>query len=107
MVEHGGAGRFGTWTSSYGCTVSAGLAEHARNVILGESSINDIEDLAKAFAVFSPDAEWNGSTYIDVDTGIKANNIILIYQDTYIMGDPGRYMGTTKIQVPEQYFTIK
>ena len=107
VVEHGGAGRFGTWTSSYGCTVSAGLAEHARNVILGESSINDIEDLAKAFAVFSPDAEWNGSTYIDVDTGIKANNIILIYQDTYIMGDPGRYMGTTKIQVPEQYFTIK
>nr|MCR4687006.1 DUF3798 domain-containing protein [Lachnospiraceae bacterium] len=107
VVEHGGAGRFGTWTSSYGCTVSAGLAEHARNVILGESSINDIEDLAKAFAVFSPEAEWNGSGYIDVDTGVKANNIILIYQDTYIMGDPGRYMGATKIQVPERYFTIK
>ena len=107
VVENGGAGRFGTWTYSYGYTVSAGLAEHARNVILGESEINSIEDLAKAYGVFSPGADWNGSAYIDAETGSRSDNTILIYQDTYIFGDPGRYMGITGIEVPQEYFTIR
>ena len=107
VVENGGAGRFGTWTYSYGYTVSAGLAEHARNVVLNESTLTDINDLTKAFVEFSPGAEWNGSGYTDVETGNKAENIFLIYQDTYIMGDPGFYMGSTKIEVPDKYFTIK
>ena len=107
VVENGGAGRFGTWKYSYGYTVSAGLAEHAKNVILGESKLTDIGDLAKAYGVFSPDAEWNGSSYIDAESAERSDNIFLIYQDTYIMGDPGRYMGVTKIEVPEEYFTIR
>ena len=107
VVEKGGAGRFGTWAYSYGYTVSAGLAEHARNVILGQSDLTDIDDISKAYGVFSPGAEWNGSKYANADTGVKADNTILIYQDTYIMGDPGHYMGATKIEVPEKYFTIK
>ena len=107
VVEKGGAGRFGTWKYSYGYTVSAGLAEHARNVILGESKLNDIGDLAKAYGVFSPGADWNGSSYIDAESGTSSDNIFLIYQDTYIMGDPGRYMGVTKIEVPKEYFTIR
>ena len=107
VVNAGGAGRFGTWTYSYGYTVSAGLAEHARNVILGESSIDSIDDLSKAYKVFSPDADWNGSSYIDADTTEKSDNIFLIYQDTYIFGNPGSYMGTTNIEVPEEYFTIE
>ena len=40
-------------------------------------------------------------------TGVKADNTFLIYQDTYIMGDPGHYMGSTEIEVPEKYFTVK
>lgn len=107
VVEKGGAGRFGTWAYSYGYTVSAGLAEHARNVILGQSDLTDIDDISKAYGVFSPGAEWNGSKYTNADTGVKADNTILIYQDTYIMGDPGHYMGATKVEVPEKYFTIK
>ena len=107
VVEKGGAGRFGTWAYSYGYTVSAGLAEHARNVILGESDLTDIEDISKAYGVFSPGAEWNGSKYTNAETGVKADNTFLIYQDTYIMGDPGKYMGSTKVEVPEKYFTIK
>lgn len=107
VVDAGGAGRFGTWTYSYGYTVSAGLAEHARRVILGESSLNSIEDLAQAYEVFSEGAEWNGSGYTDAVTGDRSENIFLIYQDTYIFGDPGYYMGTTKIEVPEEYFTIE
>lgn len=107
VVEKGGAGRFGTWAYSYGYTVSAGLAEHARNVILGQSDLTDIDDISKAYGVFSPGAEWNGSKYTNADTGVKSDNTFLIYQDTYIMGDPGKYMGSTKVEVPEKYFTIK
>ncbi len=102
VVKKGGAGRFGTWTYSYGYTVSAGLAEHARNVIVGESSLTDINDLTKAYGVFSPGAEWNGSGYTYEESGEKSDKTILIYQDTYIFGAPGYYMGATKIEVPEQ-----
>ena len=107
VVEKGGAGRFGTWAYSYGYTVSAGLAEHARNVILGTSELTDIDAISQAYGVFSPGAEWNGANYTNVDTGVKADNTILIYQDTYIMGDPGYYMGATKVEVPEKYYTVK
>lgn len=107
VVENGGAGRFGTWTYSYGYTVSAGLAEHARNVINGESSLTDRNDLARALEVFSPGADWSGSVYTDAGTGDKTDNTFLIYQDTYIMGNPGHYVGATKIEVPEEYLTIQ
>ena len=107
VVEKGGEGRFGTWAYSYGYTVSAGLAEHARNVILGKSELDDIDAISEAYGVFSPGAEWNGSNYTNVDTGVKADNTFLIYQDTYIMGNPGHYMGSTKVEVPEKYFTVK
>lgn len=107
LVAKGGAGRFGTWAYSYGYTVSAGLAEHAKNVIMGESSLTDIDDLSKAYGVFSPGAEWNGAKYTDAGTGSRSDNTVLIYQDTYIMGEPGYYMGSTKIEVPERYFTVE
>ena len=107
IVEKGGAGRFGTWAYSYGYTVSAGLAQHALNVINGESELADIDDIAKAYQVFSPNAEWNGSNYTNADTGVKLDNVFLVYQDTYIMGDPGWFMGSTEVEVPEKYFTTK
>ncbi|MBQ9647352.1 MAG: DUF3798 domain-containing protein [Oscillospiraceae bacterium] len=106
IVEKGGAGKFGTWAYSYGYTVSAGLAQHALNVINGESELLDIDDISKAYEVFSPGAAWNGSNYTNAQTGVKADNTFLIYQDTYIMGNPGKYMGSTSIEVPEKYFTI-
>jgi len=105
--EKGGAGHFGTWAYSYGYTTSAGLAQHAMNVLKGESELDDIDDIAKAYQVFSPKAEWNGSNYTNVETGVKLDNVFLVYQDTYIMGDPGHFMGSTQVEVPEKYFTIK
>ena len=107
VVDKGGAGRFGTWSYSYGYAASAGLAEHARNVLLGESKLTDIDDLSKALGVYSPGSEWNGSLYTDAGSGDKSENIILVYQDTYILGDPGHYMGSTKVKVPEKYFKMK
>ena len=105
VVEAGGAGRFGTWAYSYGYTTSAGLAQHAMNVIDGVSDLTDMDDIAKAYEVFSPGAEWNGSGYTNATTGVKSDNIFLVYQDTYIMGDPGYYMGSTQVEIPEEYFT--
>jgi hypothetical protein len=107
IVEKGGADRFGTWAFSYGYTVSAGLAEHAINVINGDSEVDEIDDIAAAYGVYSPGAAWNGSQYTNAETGVKSDNIFLIYQDTYIMGNPGHFMGSTDIEVPEKYFTVK
>ena len=102
-----GENRFGTWAYSYGYTLTAGLAQHAVNVINGESELHDMEDIAKAFNVFTPNAQWNGSNYTDISTGVKAENMFLVYQDTYIMGNPGKFMNSTSVEVPEKYFTIK
>ena len=107
IVAKGGAGRFGTWAYSYTYTLVAGLAEHAMNVIEGKSDLTDIDDVSDALAVYSPGAEWNGSFYTDANTGVKTENYMLVYQDTYIMGDPGHYMGNADVEVPEKYFTVK
>ncbi|MBR3174649.1 MAG: DUF3798 domain-containing protein, partial [Oscillospiraceae bacterium] len=107
VCEKGGADRFGTWAYSYGYTLSAGLAEHALNVINGKSELCDLDDISSAFSVYSPGAEWNGSAFTNAETGVKSEKFFLIYQDTYIMGNPGHYMGSTSIEVPEKYFTVK
>lgn len=102
-----GADRFGTWAYSYGYCLSAGLAEHAINVIEGRSEIADMDAVSAALQEFSPDAAWNGSGYTNADTGVKEDNVFLIYQDTYIMGEPGKFMGVTDVEVPEKYYTVK
>ena len=108
VVKAGGAGKFGTWAYSYGYTVSAGLAQHAKNVIEGKSQLKDIDDLSSAFAQFSPGANWNGANYTDATTGVKQGNIFLVYQDTYIMGKEGdKYMHATEAEVPEWAYTTK
>ena len=68
---------------------------------------DEIEDISDAYAEFSPGANWNGSSYTNAETGVKSENIFLVYQDTYIMGNPGHYMEATKVEVPEKYFTVK
>ena len=57
--------------------------------------------------MYTGDASWNGSAYTNAETGVKSEKFFLVYQDTYIMGDPGRYMGATDVVVPEKYFTVK
>lgn len=106
VVAAGGAGRFGTWAYSYGFTVSAGLAQHAYNVLKGESELLDIDDLAAAFKVYSPNASWNGANYTNASTGVKLDNVFLVYQDTYIMGKSGdKYMHSTEVEVPDWAYT--
>ena len=106
IVEKGGADHFGTWAYSYGYTLSAGLALHAKNVLDGKSELKDMDDVAAALQVYSPKAAWNGASYNNATTGAKSENVFLIYQDTYIMGDPGHFMGNATVEIPEKYFTI-
>ena len=106
IVEKGGADHFGTWAYSYGYTLSAGLALHAKNVLDGKSELKDMDDVAAALQVYSPKAAWNGASYTNATTGAKSENVFLIYQDTYIMGNPGHFMGNATVEIPEKYFTI-
>ena len=106
IVEKGGADHFGTWAYSYGYTLSAGLALHAKNVLDGKSELKDMDDVAAALQVYSPKAAWNGASYTNATTGAKSENVFLIYQDTYIMGDPGHFMGNATVEIPEKYFAI-
>ncbi len=106
LVEKGCADRFGTWAYSYGYTLSAGLAEHAKNVLDKKCDITDMDAVAEALNVYSPKAQWNGAGYTNATTGVKSDNVFLIYQDTYIMGDPGHFMGNANVEIPEKYYTV-
>lgn len=105
ISDKGGAGRFGTWAYSYGYTTSAALGQHAINVIKGESELLKLSDLMKAYGKYTPGAKWNGAYFSDVNTGVRAKNHILIYQDTYIMGKG--YMEAASLEIPEKYFLVK
>ena len=105
IVNRGGAGRFGTWAYSYGYTVSAGLGQHAINVIRGESKLLDRDDIMAAYGKYSPGAEWGGANYVNVDTGVGLRNFFLVYQDTYVMGRG--YMGVIDVEVPDWAYTTK
>ncbi len=105
VVKNAGAGRFGTWAFSYGFSVSAGLGEFAKRVIEGSASLSSSADLFKALGEFTPNANWNGGYYIDQSTGVRAKNQILIYMDTYILGQG--FLKTTELEVPEKYFKIR
>ncbi|MEA1884909.1 MAG: DUF3798 domain-containing protein [Thermotogota bacterium] len=107
VVAKGGANRMGTWAYSLGYTCSAGLGEHAKRVIEGDSEITNFDDVMEALMKYTPGAGWNGSLYVDAD-GIEHDNFVLIYQDTYVFNPytEGGYLGMTQVEVPEKYFYI-
>ncbi len=104
VKEKGASGRLGTWAFSYGYTNSIGLVELARRVIDGEAQL-DLKSLVAAFEKYTPGAKWNGSYYVDINTGIENKRHVLLYQDTYVFGKG--YLGLTSLQVPEKYFAIR
>jgi len=105
VVAKGGAGRFGTWAFSYGYTLTAGLGEFAKNVLDGKAKKDSMKDLFEALGKYTPGAKWNGAYYVDMGTGVRAKNQILIYMDTYIFGKG--FLPTTQQKIPEKYYTLK
>ena len=109
ITEQGGAGRFGTWAYSYGYTTSAGLGKLAIEAVEAEMNgeefdYTSVRNIRKAFSDYTPGASWNGSQLVDATSGVSYDNFVLVYQDTYIMGNPGYYMGNTDIEIPEWCF---
>nr|WP_041459979.1 DUF3798 domain-containing protein [Acetomicrobium mobile] len=104
IKEKGASGRLGTWAYSYGYTNSVGLVELAKRVIDGKAKL-DLESLVVAFEKYTPGAKWNGSYYVDLNTGIENKRHILLYQDTYVFGKG--FLGMTNIQVPKKYLSIR
>jgi len=99
----GASGRFGTWTCSWGYTLSSGLAQYAWNILEGKAELQNADDVAAAFKEASG-KDWGGSNYVNAATGEKTDSIILMYADTYIFGKG--YMGVTDVEVPEKYFNL-
>lgn len=105
VIAAGAKGRMGTWAYSYGYTNSAALAEFGKRIVEGKAKLNSKKDLMACYAAYTPGAKWNGNYYTDLGTGVTKKNLILIYQDTYIMGKG--YMHTTDVKVPAKYEKIK
>ncbi|MDP2792356.1 MAG: DUF3798 domain-containing protein [Rectinemataceae bacterium] len=105
VVAKGGAGKFGTWAFSYGYTLTAGLGEFAKNVVEKKAKKDSMKDVFTALAKFTPGAKWNGANYVDLATGVRAKNQILIYMDTYVFGKG--FLPTTKQKVPDKYYSIQ
>ena len=105
VIAKGGAGRFGTWAFSYGFTTTAGLGQFAINVIEGKAKKDSLKDVFAAYGKYTAGAKWNGAYNLDMATGVRAKNHILIYQDTYIFGKG--YLPTTQQTVADKYFQIK
>lgn len=96
----GGAGRFGTWTVSWGYTLSSGLGEYAYALLSGNAELQNADDIAKAFKTASG-KDWAGANYKTAD-GAKLDSVKLMYADTYIFGKG--YMHVTDVEVPEKYY---
>ena len=105
VSDSGAKGRMGTWAYSYGYTNSAALAEFGKRIVDGKAKLNSKKDLLACYAEFTPGAKWNGQNYTDLGTGVTKKNMMLIYQDTYILGKG--YMKATDVKVPEKYQKIK
>ena len=111
VVAKGGAGRMGTWAYSYGFTTTLALGEYAKSCIEKDVTPKNFrrnfkrEDLLAAYNGATPGAKWNGTVYMDANTGLELKNNILVYQDTYIFGKG--YLNMTDEVVPEKYLQLK
>jgi hypothetical protein len=74
-------------------------------VLDGKAKKDSMKDLFEALGKYTPGAKWNGAYYVDMGTGVRAKNQILIYMDTYIFGKG--FLPTTQQKIPEKYYTLK
>ena len=105
VVKAGGKGRMGTWAYPLGWSTTCALAEHGKEVVEGKAKLGNIKDLQRAYAKYTPGAKWNASAYVDLKSGAKMRNFLLVYQDTYILGKG--FMNATSVVVPDKYRKIK
>lgn len=105
VVQKGGQGRLGTWAYSFGYSATAGLGQHAINVLDGKAKMTSMPDLFQAFGKYTPGSRWGGSWYVDASTGVKVRNFAMLLQDTYVFGRG--FMKSAEIEVPDKYLKIQ
>ena len=105
VVAKGGGKRMGTWAYSYGYSVTEALVEYGKNVSEGTMKKGSMEDVLKSLETYTPGTEWNGSLYLDRVSGKEIGNHVMVYQDTYVLGQG--YIGNSKEVIPEKYKNIK
>ncbi len=105
VVKTPGNKRLGTWTYSYSWSTSCALVEYGKRIVEGRAKLGNAKDLWNSYAKYTGGAQWNGSIYRDASTGVRMNNLMMVYQDTYVFGRG--YMKATSVKVPEKYFMIK
>ena len=105
VVAAGGAGRFGTWKVSFGYSTGVGLGEYAIKYADGLVESPDIDDVRDTFDEVTG-TEFNFEKFTDAGTGVTYDNFYLIYEDTYIFGNPGFYAGNTEVEIPDWVYTI-
>ena len=104
VVAAGGGGRMGTWAFSMGYTHTAALAEFGKRVVEGQAKLDSLKDLIACYNDITPGATWNASYFVDAGTGVRNKKMVLLYQDTYMLGRG--FMGTTSVEVPEKYYSV-
>ncbi|MBQ3437674.1 MAG: DUF3798 domain-containing protein [Fusobacterium sp.] len=104
VVKAGGSGRMGTWAYSYGfSSVQAGVDLAIRAIEEG-IALNNLEEVIKSYEKYTPGASWNGTVYVD-GNGIEKDNIVMLFQDTYVFGKG--YLKMNEVEVPEKYLKLK
>ncbi len=104
VEKAGGKGRMGTWAYSIGYTHSAALAEFGKRVVEEKAKVDSLKDLVACYNDFTPGAKWNASYYTDAGTGVRNKKMVMVRQDTYVLGKG--YLGVADVEVPEKYFKI-
>ena len=103
--EAGGAGRFGTWKVSLGYSTGYGLAEYAFKYMDGEFDTVEMDDVRDVFDEVTG-VGFNFAKFTDAANGVTYQNCFLIYEDTYIMGNPGYPAGNTEVEIPDWVYSI-
>ena len=104
VEKAGGKGRMGTWAFSYGYTTTVALAEFGKRVVEGNAKADNMGDLIGCFNAFTPGAKWNASYYTDAGTGVSNKKMVMVRQDTYVLGKG--YLGVADVEAPEKYFKV-
>ncbi|MGP1438648.1 MAG: hypothetical protein ACTTKH_06210 [Treponema sp.] len=91
----------GTWAYSFGFTTTQALAEYGKQIVEGTMSKGSKADVIRAYSIFTPCANWNGSNYVERSSGNEKSNHMLVYQDTYVFGKG--YLGMIDVEVPNVY----
>lgn len=105
IVKTPGNKRLGTWTYSYSWSTSCALVEYGKRIVEGKAKLGNAKDLWDSYAKYTKGAQWNGSTYVDANSKAKMENLMMVYQDTYVFGKG--YMKSPTVKVPEKYRFIK